>query len=72
MSEPVEVVYKFVVRGVYPNGNKARFDGIIKAPEGFPIAAFEKAVALCQDITPGLMVDTTKGGNVVLTKRKNK
>jgi hypothetical protein len=67
-----EVKYKFIVKGTTPDGNKARMEGQVWADDGFPSSAFDKAVKCCQDLTPGLVVDMSVGGNVVLTKRKTK
>jgi len=72
MSEPAEVVYKFKAKGHYSDGNKATLTGIVVAPDGFPGAAFEKAVSICQELTPGLIVDMNQRGHVVLSKRKTK
>jgi hypothetical protein len=72
MSEPEDVVYKFRVKGRYPNGNTVKFEGIVRAPDGFPQCAFDLALKTCQDTTPGLIVDTDNGGNIVLSKRKKK
>jgi hypothetical protein len=38
--------------------------------DGCPFSAFEKAVKVCQEVTPGLMVDMSKPGQVTLQKLK--
>lgn len=66
----MNVKYTFWVKGVYPDGNRAKMSGEVNGPDGYPFSVFEEAVATCQRITPGLMVDLTKPGSVVLRKRK--
>lgn len=46
--------------------------GHIEDEDGYPWSAFDKAVKVCQDMTPGLVVDTSKPGQVTLRKLKRK
>lgn len=65
--------YSFTVRGVYPNGNKASMSGhVCDEGDDYPWSAFDKAVKACTDITPGLIVDQSKPGQVTLRKLKGK
>lgn len=38
----------------------------------YPAAAFDQAVKTCQELTPGLIVDTSQLNQVVLQKLKRK
>jgi len=62
--------YSFSVRGRYPNGNTAKMSGYVYAEDGYPFSAFEDAVKVCEDITPGLIVDRQKPGQITLRKLK--
>jgi hypothetical protein len=65
-----EITYKFTVKGRYPSGNKAKMQGIVRAEDGFPASAFEAAIKVCQELTPGLIVDISTPGQVVLRASK--
>lgn len=62
--------YHFTVKGVYPNGIKAKLAGRVTAaaPAGKmpPASAFDAAVEVAKDLYPGLAVDQSKSGSVVL------
>jgi hypothetical protein len=67
-----EAKYAFVVKGKTPDGTKAKMEGFVWDEDNFPSSAFDKAVACCKELAPGLIVDMSVGGNVVLSKRKTK
>jgi hypothetical protein len=62
--------YSFKVKGRYSNGNTATISGIVIDEDGYPSSAFDAAIKACTDLTPGLVVDLTKRGSVVLSKQK--
>jgi len=70
MPVPALFKYSFTVKGSYPDGNKATMYGHIYDEDGTPWSAFDKAVAACQALTPELVVDRTKPGQVSLRKNK--
>lgn len=72
VAEEAMVVYNFTVTGKYPDGNRARMHGVLEDKDGFPFSAFDKAVEICKKLTPGLIVDLAKPGQVVLKKKKAK
>lgn len=70
MPAPPLFKYNFTVKGRYPDGNTARMEGHIYDVDGYPWSAFDKAVACCKKVTPGLIVSLDKPGNVTLKKLK--
>ncbi len=44
---------------------------VVDAPD-YQTSAFDKAVAACKRLTPDILVDMSKGGNVVLRQLKRK
>ena len=73
IGDPVpETRYRFVVRGTYADGNKAKMDGYVHGGPNFPMEVFRRAVAVCKELTPGLIVDETKHNHCVLTKLKGR
>ena len=52
-----EVDYSFTVRGVYPDGNKAKMNGYVTGPPGYPTEVFDKAVKVCIQLTPEFRSD---------------
>jgi hypothetical protein len=69
-NEVITVVYNFTVKGRYPDGTRARIQGTVNAPDGYPSAAFDAAVKACQEVTPEIIVDREKRGQVVIRKKK--
>lgn len=66
------VWYSFTVKGRFPGGNTTTMSGHLQAADGYPFAAFDKAVATCKEMTPDLIVDTAKPNQVILRKLKRK
>ena len=62
--------YSFEVNGSYQNGHKVTMKGHIQDEDGYPFSAFDKAVQACQDLTPGLLVERSLPGSVILKKLK--
>ena len=68
------IEYHFTVKGTYPNGIKAKLSGRCTAPppsEGSrmpPMSAFDVAVQTAKNLCPGLNVDLTKIGQVVIQR----
>lgn len=60
--------YKFKVKATYPDGNKGTFHGDVFAEDDGK--AFDKAVEAVKAITPDAIVDRTKPGQIVITRRK--
>ena len=66
------VWYSFTVYGYYPNGNKTKMQGHLQDRPGSPQSAFLKAVKACEELTPGLIVDMAKPGQVILQQLRGK
>jgi hypothetical protein len=65
-----QVKYNFRVKGCYPDGNTTTMEGCVYDDDNFPQKAFDKAVDVCKQLTPSLIVDLTQPGQVTLSKRK--
>ena len=72
MATEERVYYSFTVKGTFENGNKATVSGTVVDAPDYPTSAFDKAVAACKRLTPDILVDMSKGGNVVLRQLKRK
>ena len=63
--------YSFKVLGRYDSCATVTISGHIKIDgDDYPMAAFDLVVKNCQDMTPGLIVDTSKPNQVILQKLK--
>lgn len=75
---PEKCQYYFQVKGTYPSGMKAKLSGRVTAdapPDDSrlaPASAFDAAIKVAQSLYPGLVVDLSVGGNVVLRRLKGK
>jgi hypothetical protein len=57
-----KITYKFWASGHYPDGVKARFQGEVTGPPGYPSAVYEKALAACHELAPGFVMKGDKPG----------
>jgi hypothetical protein len=65
-------IYSFTVKGTHSDGYMVEMRGRLQAGDGYPLNAFDKAVAVCQKTSPRLLVDRSKPGHVTLRKLKAK